>query len=93
MVVVVLVLVHFVLFYVHAAATEAASVIPSVVSSGIAGCLKCGTIKKHGKRSCCARGGTWFDNCGDDGDTHFDHTWIEGIRACKGGETEFRAIS
>ena len=46
-------------------------------------CPKCGTVKKSGKRSCCARGGGWFKNCGDVGDTKFDHTWAEGIQACK----------
>ena len=47
-------------------------------------CSKCGTTKKSGKHSCCARGGSWFKNCGDDGDAYFDHTWAEGIQACKG---------
>ena len=47
------------------------------------GCLKCGIIKKSGKRSCCAPGGAWFKNCGDAGDTKFDHTWAEGVQACK----------
>ena len=47
-------------------------------------CPKCGVTKKFGARSCCARGGAWFKNCGDDGDTKFDHTWTEGIQACKG---------
>ena len=46
-------------------------------------CAKCGTIKNSAKRSCCARGGSWFKNCGDVGDTHFAHTWIEGIESCK----------
>ena len=46
-------------------------------------CTKCGTFRKSGKRSCCARGGTWYENCGDDGDTDFDHTWTEGKTACK----------
>ena len=46
-------------------------------------CPKCGTVKKSGKRSCCARGGGWFKNCGDVGDMKFDHTWAEGIQACK----------
>ena len=46
-------------------------------------CPKCGTIKKSDKRSCCARGGAWFNNCGDDGDGDSDHTWFEGIQACK----------
>ena len=43
----------------------------------------CGTTKKSGKLSCCARGGAWFKNCGDAGDMKFDHTWVEGIQACK----------
>ena len=47
------------------------------------GCGKCARTKKSGKNSCCARGGAWFKNCGDAGDTQFDHTWAEGIQACK----------
>merc|ERR1711934_1145418 len=46
-------------------------------------CFKCGTIKKSGKLSCCARGGSWFKNCGDNGDSNFEHTWVEGVQACK----------
>ena len=46
-------------------------------------CVKCGIYKKSGKRSCCARGGDWFKNCGDAGDTQFNHTWAEGIQACE----------
>ena len=46
-------------------------------------CTKCVTTKKSGKLSCCARGGSWFKKCGDAGDTQFDHTWAEGIQACK----------
>ena len=46
-------------------------------------CLKCGTSKKSGKRTCCARGGAWFKNCGDAGDEKFEHTWAEGIRVCQ----------
>ena len=53
-----------------------------VVSSN--GCPKCGTVQQSGALSCCARGGAWFTNCGDTGDTKFDHTWVEGIQACKG---------
>ena len=45
-------------------------------------CPRCGTNKKSGKHSCCARDGAWFKNCGDGGDTKFDHTWAEGIQAC-----------
>ena len=47
-------------------------------------CSKCGTTRQSGKRSCCARGGAWFKKCGDVGDTHVDHTWAEGVIACKG---------
>ena len=46
-------------------------------------CRKCGTIAKSGKRSCCARGGSWYKNCGAAGSTNVDHRWYEGIRACK----------
>ena len=49
-------------------------------------CVKCGTTKKSGKRSCCARGGAWFKKCGYAGDTQLDHTWAEGIQACKKNE-------
>ena len=51
--------------------------------SGTDRCPKCGTTKRSSKRSCCARGGAWFKNCGDAGDTEFDHTWTEGIQVCK----------
>ena len=47
-------------------------------------CTKCGTTKKSGKRSCCARGGAWFKKCGYAGDAKLDHTWAEGILACRG---------
>ena len=46
-------------------------------------CPKCGTSKKSGKHSCCARGGAWFKRCGDAGNARFQHTWAEGIQACK----------
>ena len=46
-------------------------------------CPKCGTVTKSGATSCCARGGAWFKNCGDVGDTRFGHTWTEGIRVCE----------
>ena len=47
-------------------------------------CPKCGTLKKTTRLSCCARGGAWFERCGDTSDIKFDHTWVEGIQACKG---------
>ena len=55
----------------------------SLSAASTSRCPKCGTAKKSGKRSCCARGGSWFRSCGDSGDTQVDHTWAEGIQACK----------
>ena len=46
-------------------------------------CATC-VFTNAGKLSCCARGGSWFNNCGDAGDKKFEHTWAEGIQACKG---------
>ena len=46
-------------------------------------CLKCGAIAKSGGISCCGRGGSWFRNCGGAGNSNLEHTWHEGIRACK----------
>ena len=46
-------------------------------------CPKCSIAEESGKPSCCARGGSWFKQCGDAGDTKFYHTWAEGIQACK----------
>ena len=66
--------------------------IPTGASSSAvnsSGCSKCGTIMKSGTLSCCARGGAWFQKCGDAGDTNFDHTWVEGIQACKGFASSF----
>ena len=46
-------------------------------------CPECGAIKKSGKPSCCAPGGSWYEACGDAGDPQFHHTWIDGIKACE----------
>ena len=46
-------------------------------------CRKCGTLGKLGRRSCCGRGGSWFENCGNHGNAKHAHTWYEGIQACK----------
>ena len=51
-------------------------------------CLKCGIIAKSGKISCCGGGGSWFRNCGSTGNTNLDHTWHEGIQACKGHQSQ-----
>ena len=55
-------------------------------------CSKCGAMKKSGKSSCCGRGGSWFKTCGSAGNSNFDHTWYEGIQACKGRAQSNRAI-
>merc|ERR1712032_219251 len=46
-------------------------------------CPRCGSIKKSDKLSCCGRGGSWFKQCGGAGNTNLQHTWYEGIQACK----------
>ena len=46
-------------------------------------CHKCGIIAKSGKISCCGRSGSWFGNCGSVSNSNLDHTWYEGIQACK----------
>jgi len=38
---------------------------------------------KSGKVSCCGLGGAWEGKCGLVGESDFDHTWAEGIRACE----------
>ena len=45
-------------------------------------CPACGRIKNSGKASCCARGGSWFGNCGSVGNANVGHTWYEGVRVC-----------
>ena len=46
-------------------------------------CPKCGTFEKSGRNSCCAPGGAWFKNCGGVLSKNVDHTWVEGVVACK----------
>ena len=55
---------------------------PSMTSNNFS-CPKCGATKMSGTLSCCARGGAWFKNCGDVDNAKFEHTWVEGIRACE----------
>ena len=54
-------------------------------------CPKCGNIGKSGKRSCCGRGGSWFQNCGGAGNKRLRHTWSEGLQACKAGK-QYRIV-
>ena len=46
-------------------------------------CPNCSTFTKSGKLSCCAPGGSWYKNCGGAGGRNFDHSWLEGVEACK----------
>ena len=70
------------IFHISFLAMKTTSIVPV--------CPECGITKKSGKMSCCARGGSWFGNCGSDGDgnTNFDHTWHEGIQVCKGQQLQ-----
>merc|ERR1712032_1285595 len=54
-------------------------------------CPRCGSIKKSGKLSCCGRGGSWFKKCGGAGNAKLEHTWHEGIQACK-ARSQFKAV-
>ena len=57
---------------------------PEVTATKIpAACPKCAVNKKSGKHSCCASGGAWFNNCGANGNSNSEHTWLEGLQACK----------
>ena len=49
-------------------------------------CPQCAGINKSGKLSCCARTASWYQHCGRPGDTNFEHTWNEGLEACKHAE-------
>ena len=51
-------------------------------------CPECGTIQKSGKLSCCARGGSWFGNCGSGRTTQTGHSWYEGIQACTARQSQ-----
>ena len=56
-------------------------------------CGQCGTIAKSGGNSCCGRGGSWFRNCGNAGSAKLDHTWYEGIQACKSRRAQYKRAS
>ena len=40
--------------------------------------------------TCCGPGGAWSGKCGAVGDADFEHTWTEGVKACKGVGQEGR---
>ena len=77
----------------HPYDTTEAPTTPSASEISIKRCPKCVTVKKSGRLSCCARGGAWFQQCGDPGDTEFDHTWYEGIQVCQGFEKSVSTVS
>ena len=45
-------------------------------------CQQCGTIRKSGKPSCCAHGGSWFGKCGSAVDEQVSYSWSQGLRVC-----------
>ena len=53
------------------------------VASASMVCPTCGTFKKSGRVSCCAPGGAWYKNCGGAGNRNVDHSWLQGVDACK----------
>ena len=60
------------------------AITPSTTTIVHPACPKCGTNKQSGKTSCCFSGGTWFKKCGDSAiASNSEHTWAEGIQACK----------
>ena len=66
-------------------AATAAAITTTLISSA---CSECGIIKKSGKVSCCASGGSWVEDCGGAGDPNFNHTWLEGVQACQGRQSQ-----
>ena len=62
-------------------ATTAPVVTPPFVTIVARECT-CAVNKKF-QSSCCFRGGSWFKKCGDPGDSRFEHTWSQGLQACK----------
>ena len=69
--------------YVSVTFTEIPAMTTTATTTSSSSCPKCGTNRQSGTRSCCAPGGAWVGNCGDPGDSNFEHTWFEGNEACK----------
>ena len=55
----------------------------AITSSNEMTCPKCSMFKKSGRTSCCAPGGAWYKNCGGARNRKSDHSWFEGVQACK----------
>ena len=63
--------------------TSARTPLVARVVTRTAVCPKCSAFAKSGRKSCCAPGGAWFQNCGGAGTKIFVHKWVEGVAACK----------
>ena len=51
------------------------------VTNPVAACDKC-VPRQNGRSTCCGKGGSWEGKCGRAGDAKFEHTWVEGSKAC-----------
>ena len=66
--------------------TTSATTTPTIKKT----CPVCSTFKKSDQFSCCAPGGAWFSKCGGTLRGVSEHTWMEGVDACKGKLTACR---
>ena len=66
--------------------------VPDIPTPTDSDCPKCGA-NKVGEVSCCFSGGTWFKQCGNPGDSKFEHTWPEGVQACGGKLTKVESCN
>ena len=57
--------------------------IATSASTTVAACPKCGIFRNNNSISCCAPGGSWFNQCGTTGDPNFKHSYADGVCACK----------
>ena len=55
----------------------------AITSSNNMTCPKCDTFEKSGRISCCAPGGAWYKKCGGVSNINADHSWYEGVKACR----------
>ena len=65
--------------------TVSTNTIPTPMTTFRTACPECGTFK-NGEISCCAPGGSWFNNCGKADESlfsDFEHTWGEGVQICE----------
>ena len=65
--------------------TLTAATVKAGTATDASTCRKC-VANKKGKVSCCSKGGSWYQNCGDPADVGdskpFDYTWRQGFEAC-----------